>query len=175
VNLKIRLYGDPCLTKKSVPVKEVGPGERMLVQAMIKTMRRYKGIGLAAPQVGINQRLFVADIGEGPLVVVNPKIVRKSGSQVLEEGCLSIPGISVPIERAQKVQLEYVDENNQKLQGEFSDLMARVILHENDHLEGKLILEYVGSNEKEKLIQQFEEYFKKNNHKNGLNSKSEKL
>ena len=84
IKLKIRLYGDPCLRKKSIPVPEVGPPERALIQSMMATMHEHKGIGLAAPQVCIHQRIFVADIGEGPLAFVNPKIIRYFGSGVLE-------------------------------------------------------------------------------------------
>ena len=90
--LKIRLYGDPCLRKKSISVKSVGPGERMLIKAMLETMYEHKGIGLAAPQVGINEQIIVVDIGEGPFAIINPKVIKKSGSVKLEEGCLSIPG-----------------------------------------------------------------------------------
>ena len=86
--LKIRLYGDPCLRKKSVPLKEVGPAERILIESMILTMHEYKGVGLAAPQVGINQKILVADIGEGPMAIINPHVVKKYGSSILEEGCL---------------------------------------------------------------------------------------
>jgi len=154
-SLKIRLYGDSCLKKKSIPVKEVGPGERMLIESMLETMYAQKGIGLAAPQVGISQKIFVADIGEGPIVVINPKILKKRGSDVMEEGCLSIPGVMVAIKRAKKITVKFVDENNQEVAKEFSDLMARVFQHENDHLEGKLILDYVKSKEKKRQIEIF--------------------
>jgi peptide deformylase len=153
--LKIRLYGDPCLKKKSSPVKEVGPGERMLIESMLQTMYAHKGIGLAAPQVGINQKIFVADIGEGPIVVVNPKITKKSGSHAMEEGCLSIPGVLTPIKRAKKITVKFIDENNQEVTKEFSDLLARVFQHENDHLEGRLILDYVKAKEKKRLLELF--------------------
>lgn len=160
--LKVRLYGDPCLRKKSAVVKSVGPGERMLIKSMIATMHGHKGIGLAAPQVGINQRIFVADIGEGPYVFINPRIVRKSGSGVIEEGCLSIPGVTVNVKRALKVSVKYTDENDQEQERVFEDLMARVILHENDHLNGKLIVDYASLLEKKKLKKQLDEI--KNSH-----------
>ncbi|VAW13608.1 Peptide deformylase, partial [hydrothermal vent metagenome] len=89
--LKIRQYGDPCLRQKAETVSVVGPGERMLIQSMIATMNEAKGIGLAAPQVGISKRIFVADVGDGPIAVIDPKILAKSGSDIFEEGCLSIP------------------------------------------------------------------------------------
>lgn len=149
--LKVRLYGDPCLRKKSVPVEQVGPAERLLIRSMLATMHQHKGIGLAAPQVGVNQRILVADIGDGPIVVINPKILRRLGTDKLEEGCLSIPGINVEVKRAQKIYVKYLDENNQQVERVYSNLMARVILHETDHLDGKLIVDYVGLLQKKKI------------------------
>jgi peptide deformylase len=141
--LKIRLYGDPILRRKSHPVKTVGPQERQLIRAMIEAMHQSKGVGLAAPQVGINKQILVVDIGLGPVAVVNPQIVKKSGSEKMEEGCLSIPGIAVNVKRPQKILLRYLNENNEILELEYSDLLARVILHEIDHLKGKLIIDYL--------------------------------
>ncbi len=146
--LKIRLYGDPCLRKKSSLIKEVGPGERMLIQSMIATMHEAKGVGLAAPQVGINQRLFVMDVGEGPMAIINPKITKKIGTNVLEEGCLSIPEVTINIERPQQITVKYMDENGQMMEMKCEDLMARVIQHETDHLNGKLVIDYADQNEK---------------------------
>src|SRR3989338_6751285 len=110
--LKIRLYGDPCLRKKSSLVKEVGPGERMLFNAMTETMHQAKGVGLAAPQVGINQRFFVMDVSSGPMVIINPRIVKKYGTCVLEEGCLSIPEVTVEIKRPQEITVQFMNEDN---------------------------------------------------------------
>ena len=110
--LKIHVYGDPCLRKKSVLVEEVGPSERILIKAMLKTMYENQGIGLAAPQVGINQQIFVADIGEGPIAMINPEVIAKKGKCFMEEGCLSLPGVVVNVKRPQMVQLKYLDESN---------------------------------------------------------------
>ena len=140
--LKIRIYGDPILRRKALPVKAVGPAERMLIAAMMETMYAHKGIGLAAPQVGISEQIFVADIGEGPLVLVNPQILQRSGSALKEEGCLSIPGVMVNIKRPQKIRVRYLNEDNTMMEQEYSDLLARVILHETDHLKGKLMIDY---------------------------------
>ena len=134
--LKIRTFGDPCLRLKSAAVKEVGPAERMLIAALIETMHEHKGIGLAAPQVGINQQIFVADTGDGPVAVINPKVIKKTGSGLLEEGCLSLPGVTVEMRRAQKILVKYIDENNRPVEAAYDDLMARVIQHETDHLAG---------------------------------------
>ncbi len=155
--LKIRLYGDPALRKKSLALKEAGPGERYLIESMILTMHQSKGVGLAAPQVGINQRIIVVDVGEGPRVLVNPKVLKKSGSAVMEEGCLSIPGVTVAIKRPEKILVEYLDENNRSSRKSFLDLLARVILHEIDHLQGKLIIDYLNVKEKFKLRKQLKE------------------
>jgi len=149
--LKLHIYGDECLRKKSVPVKEVGVAERMLIKAMVETMHEHQGIGLAAPQVGIEKRLFVVDIGDGPFAVINPKVLKKNGSGYLEEGCLSLPGISVNVKRPNKIAVQYTDENNQTVKKELSQLMARVFLHELDHLDGKMIIDYAGLREKLKL------------------------
>ncbi len=154
--LKVRLFGDPCLRKKSTRVTSIGPAERLLIKAMLATMHEYKGVGLAAPQVGINQRIFVADTGDGkgPVVVINPEILKRYGASYMEEGCLSIPGITVNIRRAQEVLVRYRDENNKEIENIFVDLMARVILHETDHLDGKLIIDHATLVQKRKLKNQ---------------------
>jgi len=152
--LKIRIYGDPCLRKKSSPVKEVGPSERILIKSMIATMHQSKGIGLAAPQVGINRRFFVLDVGNGPMALINPRILKSSGTSVLEEGCLSIPEITVSIKRPEEITIQYMDENNQVMELACDDLLARVIQHEMDHLDGKLIVDYVSSSEKARIKEQ---------------------
>lgn len=142
--LTIRLYGDPVLRKKAAPVAAVGSGERMLIKAMWVAMYENKGVGLAAPQVGISQQIFVADPGdgEGPIAIINPKIVKKAGSAKMEEGCLSIPGIQVKVRRPAEILVQYIDENGRKVERHLTELMARIFLHENDHLQGKLIIDY---------------------------------
>lgn len=154
--LKVRIYGDPILRKRSNLVSSVGPAERMLIQSMLATMHAHKGIGLAAPQVGINQRIIVVDTGDGkgPIALINPKILKRYGSTYMEEGCLSIPGIVVNIRRPQEIIVEYIDENNKEIQQTFEDLIARVIMHETDHLDGKLIVDYATSAQKKKLKDQ---------------------
>lgn len=157
--LTIRIYGDPCLRKKSAEVKAIGPGERLFIKALMAAMYEHKGVGLAAPQVGVNQQIFVADIGDGtgPAAYINPKILKKSGSQKMEEGCLSIPGVTVPVKRPQKVLVKYTDEHNQIVETELTDLLARVFQHESDHLHGKLIIDYAGITQKAKIRKQLNE------------------
>lgn len=160
--LKIRVYGDPCLRRRSALVKEVGPAERMLIEAMIETMYEHKGIGLAAPQVGVNQQIFVYDVGDGPEAVINPKVLKKWGSTKMEEGCLSIPGVLVDVRRPEEILVRYLDRQNQIVEKDCADLAARVILHETDHLNGKLIVDYAGLGQKMKLRQQLKEIEKQN-------------
>ena len=155
--LKIRLYGDPCLRKKSVPVVYVGPTEQSLLVGLLVAMRENKGVGLAAPQVGINRQIFVADIGGGPMAIINPRIIKKSGGDVIEEGCLSIPGVTVMVRRPEKIVVRYIDENNQPHEKIYEEMMARVVQHEMDHLDGKLIVDYAGIKEKIKLRAQLRE------------------
>lgn len=159
--LKIRIYGDPCLRKKSLTVKEVGPAERMLIAAMVETMHESKGVGLAAPQVGINQQIFVFDVGDGPEAVINPRILKKWGSAVMEEGCLSIPGVLVNVKRPEEILVKYTDENNKTVQRECTELLARVFLHETDHLNGKLIVDYAGLGQKVQLREKLKELTEK--------------
>ena len=149
--LKIRLYGDPCLRKKSIPVESIGPSERVLIESMIATMHEAKGVGLAAPHVGINQRLFVADAGDGPMVFINPKITRKAGAEVLEEGCLSIPVVTISIKRPQAIIVSYMDEQGRMKEIACEGLLARIIQHETDHLNGKLIVDYATDAEKDQI------------------------
>jgi peptide deformylase len=152
--LKIRFYGDPCLETKSKAVKEVGPVERMLIAAMFETMIAYRGVGLAAPQVGINEQIFVVDTGKEIFAAINPKIIKTAGSEVVEEGCLSIPRALVDIKRAKTVWVEFTDQQNAQVRSQLSGLAAKVFQHEYDHLQGKLILDYLPSKERSKVLSQ---------------------
>jgi peptide deformylase len=122
----------------------VGEDERALLSEMVKTMRINRGIGLAAPQVGINKRVAVIDIGDKKLLqMVNPVVLQTKGSDSMEEGCLSIPNTYVNVKRAKWVQVEYLDEHGKKQVLEAEGLLARAILHEIDHLKGRLIADYL--------------------------------
>lgn len=163
--LKVRLYGDPCLRMPAKPIEEVGASERMLIQLMVNTMKQQEGIGLAAPQVGVSQRIFVVDIGDGLVAMVNPEIFKRSGTlSVLEEGCLSIPEVLIKITRPERIWVRYLDENNQKIEEECSGLMARVVQHENDHLDGRLITDYATDMEKEKYRMRLDDYQQQRHH-----------
>jgi peptide deformylase len=155
--LAIRIIGDPCLRAVSIDLEEVGPGERILMQAMIETMRQADGVGLAAPQVGVNKRIIVVDVGEGPIVLVNPKIVNMKGISILEEGCLSVPKGCVKVERPEIISVRFLDAMGRQQEMECSGLLSRAIQHECDHLDGKLIVDYADSEEKKNLKQLFPE------------------
>lgn len=152
--LKIRLYGDPCLEAKSKAVKHVGPVERMLISAMFETMAACKGVGLAAPQVGINEQIFVVDTGKEVFVAINPKIIKSTGHEAMEEGCLSIPRVLVEIKRAKNVWVEFTDMENRQVRAQLNGLTARVFLHEYDHLQGKLILDYLSPKDRARIVSQ---------------------
>ena len=134
----IRHDGDEVLRKKSKKVEEITPKIRELIEDMIDTMYEADGVGLAAPQVGILRRIFVIDVGEGPIVCINPEILETSGSQTDDEGCLSLPGYYAPVCRPNYVQFRFFNEDMEECVMEGEGLFARAVLHENDHLNGIL-------------------------------------
>ena len=140
---KIVKFPNPVLRKKSKAVKKVTPEIAKLINDMIEIMRAAPGIGLAAPQVGENLRIIVADVGDGPIEVINPKIVKKSGAQIFQEGCLSLPGIEAPVERASQVLLTGLDKSGNKIEIEAQELLATVFQHEIDHLDGLVFIDRV--------------------------------
>lgn len=140
----IRTMGDPALTKRCKEVKEVTPRIRDLIQDMFETMYEYNGCGLAASQVGILKRIVVIDTtGEDPLVMINPRIVETGGEQTGGEGCLSVPGKTGTVTRPNYVKAVAFDENMQEYEIEGTELLARAICHETDHLDGKLYVDMV--------------------------------
>ncbi len=124
-------------------------------------MRCGGGIGLAAPQVGIDRQFVITDIGEGLLILVNPRIVSKSGSAVMEEGCLSLPGIYVKVRRAKKITVTGFNEFFEKVSISASDLLARALQHEIDHLRGRLVLDYANVFEKFRLKRKLRAYLRR--------------
>lgn len=140
----IRKMGDPILTKRCKEVKEVTPRVRELIQDMLETMYEYNGCGLAASQVGILKRIVVIDTtGEDPVVMINPRIVETDGEQTGGEGCLSVPGKTGTVTRPNYVKAVAFDENMQEYEIEGTELLARAICHETDHLDGKLYVDMV--------------------------------
>ena len=135
---QIRVLGDDVLRKTSKEVKEMTPRMHTLVEDMYDTMYEAMGVGLAAPQVGILKRIVVIDIGDGPIILINPEILMTSGEQTGEEGCLSVPGMSGQVTRPNYVKVKALDMdmNEQIYEGE--GLLARAFCHELDHLDGKM-------------------------------------
>ena len=161
IALKIRLFGDPVLRKKAKPVRKIEQAQRDILSEMVRLMLDSGGVGLAAPQVGVAESLIVADIGKGLYKLINPKILKKEGRQVLEEGCLSIPGVCIKVKRAKKVVVAAQDEFAKPLTIEAQDLLACVLQHEIDHLKGKVITDYASFFEKLKIKRKLAELKKR--------------
>ncbi|MCP4706298.1 MAG: peptide deformylase [candidate division Zixibacteria bacterium] len=146
----IVIYGDPVLREKAEPVKEINRETKDLVANMIATLQDANGLGLAAPQVGVSKRIFIADLSaidlaESLRVFINPEILESTGEVVLEEGCLSFPGIYQKITRPEIIKVRATDLEGNLFEMEASGMMARAILHEFDHLEGKLFIDYLST------------------------------
>jgi peptide deformylase len=144
----IELWGSEVLEKHSDPITNVTDADVKLVQDMIETMYQAPGVGLAAPQVGVNRRIMVTDTTSGEkkdhlFTIVNPEIVEAEGEQFEEEGCLSIPGFSAVVVRPKKVVLRGVDLEGKEIFIEGSNLLARAFCHEMDHLDGKFFLDHL--------------------------------
>lgn len=139
----IRIQGDPVLEKKCREIKEVTEKIRTLIDDMLETMYEANGVGLAAPQVGILKRLVVIDVGDGPIVMINPEILETSGEQSGDEGCLSLPGKAGCVTRPNYVKAKYYDEEMEEYIIEGEELLARAICHELDHLDGHMYTEKV--------------------------------
>ena len=140
---QIRVQGDPVLEKTCKEVKEVTPKIITLIDDMLETMYEANGVGLAAPQVGILKRIVVMDVGEGPIVMINPVIVETDGEQTGDEGCLSVPGKAGQVTRPNHVIARFMDEELNECEIEGTELLARCICHETDHLDGHLYVEKV--------------------------------
>lgn len=139
----IRVQGDSVLTKKSRTVDKMTPRIGELITDMLDTMYDAMGVGLAAPQVGILKRIVVIDVGEGPIVLINPEILETSGEQTGDEGCLSIPGMAGQVTRPNYVKVKALDVNMNEQIYEGEGLLARAFCHEIDHLDGKMYTELV--------------------------------
>lgn len=153
--LPIRIYPDPVLRVKCREVMDFDAGLRKLAADMIETMHAAPGVGLAAPQVGRDLRLAVIDlsVGEDPKqvhVIVNPEVVHREGSEVAEEGCLSLPGISDKVDRPTKVRVRAVDLDGKPVEIEADEWLARAFCHEIDHLNGVLFTDYLRGLRKER-------------------------
>ena len=139
----IRVEGDPVLTKVSRPVDKMTPRNHELIMDMLDTMYDAMGVGLAAPQVGILKRIVVIDVGDGPIVLINPEILETSGEQTGDEGCLSVPGMAGQVTRPNYVKVKARDIDMNEVEYEGEGLLARAFCHEIDHLDGHMYTELV--------------------------------
>ena len=159
--LTILEFPDPRLRTRAQPVERVDDALRRLVDDMLETMYAAPGIGLAATQVDVHRRLVVIDVSETkdqPLVLINPTILEKTGSQVYQEGCLSVPGIYADVERADKVRVSALDRDGRAFELEADGLMAVCIQHELDHLEGKVFVDYLSTFKREQVRKRLEKH-----------------
>ncbi len=138
---EIRIQGDSVLEKVCRPVTKVTPRIETLIDDMLDTMYEANGVGLAAPQVGVLRRIVVIDVGEGPIVMINPVIVSSDGEQTGDEGCLSLPGKAAQVTRPNHVIARAWNENMEEYEIEGTELLARAICHELDHLDGHMYTE----------------------------------
>lgn len=137
---RIVTYGNDVLRRTAEEV-EFSDEIRDLIQTMYRSMEENRGLGLAAPQIGVSKRVFTYDIGEGQHAIVNPRIVKRSGEEYSVEGCLSIPGLQGDVPRALRVTVVGLDENGNKIKIKAEGLLARVFQHEIDHLDGMMFVD----------------------------------
>ena len=142
---KIRQAGDEILKKKSREVETIDDRLQILIDDMIETMHEYNGVGLAAVQVGILKRVFVIDLydDKGPIVFINPVIIKTKGEHEVEEGCLSFPNQFAKVKRPEEVVAEYTDRTGKRMRVKAKDLLAQAICHENDHLNGEVFMDKI--------------------------------
>ena len=139
----IRIIGDPVLRRRAADITDIDSTLVSIVEGMVETMYSADGVGLAAPQIGVQKRLFVWDLGDGPRTIVNPQIVESEGEWVYDEGCLSVPGLSWDIERPKQVHVIGRDLDGNEISVEADEIEARLFQHELDHLDGTLLIEHL--------------------------------
>ncbi len=152
--LTILEFPDPRLRKRALPVPQVDDDVRRLIDDMFETMYAAPGIGLAATQIDVHQRLLVADVStahDSPQVLINPEVLEKDGVTVTEEGCLSVPGYFEEVERAEHIRVRFLDRNGVQQEEEFAGLLAVCIQHEIDHLDGKLFVDYLSEAKRQRI------------------------
>jgi peptide deformylase len=150
----IRIFGDPVLKQRAADVADIDGRLARLAEDMLVTMYDAPGLGLAAPQVGVQKRLFVYDIGEGPRTLVNPVISEARGEWSYDEGCLSVPGMSFEIIRPKEIHLTGYDLDGNEVSIEADELLARLFQHELDHLDGVLLLEHLADDQRKAAMKE---------------------
>jgi len=153
----IRVFPDPVLRSATTRVTEFGPDLARLADDMLETMYAAPGVGLAGPQIGISKQIFVADVGEGPFVMVNPEIVESTDSWEFDEGCLSVPGRFWEISRPGYARARGFDLTGSPVEFEGDELMGRVLQHEIDHLSGILLLEHLSRRNRRRALRDLRE------------------
>ncbi|MEG2353303.1 MAG: peptide deformylase [Clostridium sp.] len=143
----VKIEGDKVLRDIAHKVDKIDSGILKLITDMKETMYHCDGIGIAAPQIGVSKRVIIIDIGEGPIVCINPKIVKAHGEDFDLEGCLSIPGVEEEVKRPKKVKVVFMDENSRVFEIKASGILARAFCHEIDHLDGILFTDRVNKKE----------------------------
>lgn len=141
--LKIITIENPILRKKAKKIEKIDDEIKRLAEDMLETLKNSNGVGLAAPQLGKSIRLIVVSYGEKDYIFINPEIIKREGEDLDIEGCLSIPGIEIPVKRAEKILLRYQNLKGRPLMIEVSGILARIIQHEIDHLDGILIVDKI--------------------------------
>ena len=150
----VRVFGDPVLKQKAKDVTDLDGALARFVDTMVDTMYEASGVGLAAPQVGVQKRMFTFDVGEGPQVLINPEVAEATGEWVYEEGCLSIPGFHFEIVRPKVVTMTGLDLDGNEVVIEGDELLGRVFLHELDHLDGVLMLDRLDPDERKRALRE---------------------
>ncbi len=153
----IRTFPDPVLSMTAADVTQFDDDLRRLVDDMAETMYEAPGVGLAAPQIGVSKRIFVADTGEGLFVMINPTVIATSGRWKFEEGCLSVPNRYWNIKRADYAKAEGLDLNGDQVTVEGDELMGRVLQHEIDHLSGVLLLAHLSTRTRKQALKELRE------------------
>ena len=154
---RISQYGEPILRKQCVRVGSVGLREKKIFDRIARTMYEAQGIGLAACQVGIDRQLMVVDVGGGLIKLANPLVILREDESTIEEGCLSIPGVTVKVKRAMRVLVQGLNEEGRRIKIEGEGLLAHALQHEVDHLSGILIIDYASSQEKDSFQSELRE------------------
>lgn len=152
---EIRTYGDPVLKSQSLAIENIDDKLVRLTDAMLDIMYDAPGIGLAAPQIGVQKQLFVYDIGDGAEVLINPVVVESSGEWVYEEGCLSIPGLYVEMVRPKEILLKGINIDGEEVSVEADELLSRLFQHELDHLNGVLMFERMTPDQRTEALAEY--------------------
>ncbi|HEY4128337.1 MAG TPA: peptide deformylase [Gammaproteobacteria bacterium] len=157
--LDILHYPDPRLRNKAKPVAQVTAVHRRLIEDMLATMYAAPGIGLAAVQVGVAERVIVVDVSDNsdqPMGLINPEILSQEGSEVMQEGCLSVPGVYEDVERAERIRVRALDRHGKQIEFDADGLLAVCIQHEIDHLNGKLFVDYLSDLKRQRIRKRVE-------------------